>query len=198
MVMPPLRVLSVIIALRGTWTSKLLDQLASRPVSGPAARTAPPAVSMRMPEMMRRASASVSAWATMRERTRTSPRSQPRTRMPPLRPASMSIGLAPPIVSSRTSHWTARSRSPWSPHQSLVERPKPRSRDWARRAVPRAIASVAVTAAGDMEAPSVKSHKFQVTSQQSQVTSQQSQVTSQQSRVGSHKSAVNNQQSQPG
>ena len=47
--------------------------------------------------------------ASMRVRTSTSPRSQPRTRMPPLRPASMSSGLAPPMVSSRISQCVARS-----------------------------------------------------------------------------------------
>src|SRR5690242_10169665 len=58
--------------------------------------------------------------------------------MPPLRPASTSIGPAAPIVVSLTSQCDARSPSPTSAHQSSLERPK-RLLRWASAvaAIPR-------------------------------------------------------------
>src|SRR5207237_9497594 len=143
MEMPPLRALSATIAVRGTCSSKLTDQLPLGPfASGPSVRIVPPPAMMRTADTICRASASVSADADTRERTRTSGRSQPRTRIPPLRPASTSSGLtpAPGIVSSRTSQYDPRSELPES-LQDAGDRPAPRPRVCAETVTPSAAAA---------------------------------------------------------
>ena len=67
-------------------------------------------VSIRTAPARARARASVSAYAVISAVRRMSVRSQPRTRIPPLREASTSSRPLPANVSSRVSQWTARSR----------------------------------------------------------------------------------------
>src|SRR5207249_4129829 len=72
--------------------------------------------------------------------------------MPPFLPASMSSGLLPAMVASRTSHAEARSWLERSSHHAWAERAKSRGRGWASDGLAAAVSAAARTGRSEEDA----------------------------------------------